>query len=248
MPVLYDPHHLLTELYAISNVPTVVWIDEDDRIVRPNAEAFGTDTFADFTGAESEPHLELVRRWVRYGEVPDPSARGAAARWPTCPRTRCWPACTSGWPPKRTDAGDAATTRPHVLEAGALAPDDLTMWRAGMPLVGEDPFGQDVPRSLRRLEGPGKPGPCPAQGPGDRTGGGAGHRGRRMRVVIDPDLCTGHGRCYALAPSVFGCDDSGFGTVVLDGDLEGDDLRLAELVVANCPERAVLLVDTPPPG
>ena len=29
MPVLYDPHHLLTELYAISNVPTVVWIDED---------------------------------------------------------------------------------------------------------------------------------------------------------------------------------------------------------------------------
>ena len=28
MPVLYDPNHVLTELYAISNVPTVVWIDE----------------------------------------------------------------------------------------------------------------------------------------------------------------------------------------------------------------------------
>ncbi len=50
MPVLYDPQHVLTELYAISNVPTVVWIDGDDRIVRPNAEAFGTDTFTSFTG------------------------------------------------------------------------------------------------------------------------------------------------------------------------------------------------------
>ena len=39
--------------------------------------------------------------------------------------------------------GDAATTRRHVLRAGELAPDDLTIWRAGMPLIGEDPFGQD---------------------------------------------------------------------------------------------------------
>ena len=118
MPVLYDPHHLLTELYAISNVPTVVWIDEDGRIARPNAEAFGTDTFADFTGAESSPHLELVRRWVRHGELPLDAAEAHRR-------------------------GDATTTRSHVLRAGALAPDDLTIWRAGMPLIGEDPFGQD---------------------------------------------------------------------------------------------------------
>ncbi len=37
--------------------------------------------------------------------------------------------------------GDGATTRAHVLRAGELAPDDLTVWRAGMPLLGEDPFG-----------------------------------------------------------------------------------------------------------
>ena len=68
-----------------------------------------------------------------------------------------------------------------------------------------------------------------------------------MRAVIDGDRCTGHGRCYALAPSVFGCDDSGFGEVVLDGDLEGDDLRQAELAAANCPEGAVLLIGPTPP-
>ena len=66
-PVLVDQNHLLTELYAISNVPTVVWIDEDDRIVRPNGVAFGSDLFKDFTGVESGPHLDAVRRWVNDG-------------------------------------------------------------------------------------------------------------------------------------------------------------------------------------
>lgn len=37
--------------------------------------------------------------------------------------------------------GDQEVTRRHVGWAGELAPDDLTVWRAGMPLVGEDPFG-----------------------------------------------------------------------------------------------------------
>jgi hypothetical protein len=55
MPVLYDRHHLVTELYAIPNVPTVVWIDESDRIVRPNAEAFGTDTFGRLALAAARP-------------------------------------------------------------------------------------------------------------------------------------------------------------------------------------------------
>ena len=55
MPVLYDPNHLLTEMYAISNVPTVVWIDEEDRIVRPNGSAFGSDLFTEFTGVELRP-------------------------------------------------------------------------------------------------------------------------------------------------------------------------------------------------
>jgi len=142
MPVLYDPHHLLTELYAISNVPTVVWIDEDGRIARPNAEAFGTDTFADFTGSESSPHLELVRRWVRHGELPldAAEARNAVADLDDDEVLARLHFRIAAEAHRR---GDATTTRSHVLRAGALAPDDLTIWRAGMPLIGEDPFGQD---------------------------------------------------------------------------------------------------------
>jgi peroxiredoxin len=141
MPVLYDQHHLLTELYAISNVPTVVWIDESDRIVRPNAEAFGTDTFADFTGAESAPHLDLVRRWVRTGEVPidEDQARGAVGDLSEDEVLARLHFRVAAEAHRR---GDAITTRLHVDRASALAPDDLTIWRAGMPLVGEDPFGE----------------------------------------------------------------------------------------------------------
>ncbi len=141
MPVLYDPYHLLTELYAISNVPTVVWIDEDDRIARPNGEAFGSDTFADFTGADSSPHKELVRRWVRRGELPmdEHEARNAVADLSDDEVLARLHFRVAGEAHRR---GDADTTRAHVLRAGELAPDDLTVWRAGMPLIGEDPFGQ----------------------------------------------------------------------------------------------------------
>lgn len=61
-----------------------------------------------------------------------------------------------------------------------------------------------------------------------------------MRVEIDTERCTGHGRCYSLAPEVFDCDDRGYGTVLdpeVPPGLEGQ-ARTAE---ANCPERAISL-------
>ena len=117
MPVLYDPQHVLTELYAISNVPTVVWIDGDDRIVRPNAEAFGTDLFSDFTGARSSPHLDLVRRWVHNGEVPleESEARDAVA---DLSEDEVLARLHFRIAAEAHRRGDAATTRTHVLRGG----------------------------------------------------------------------------------------------------------------------------------
>ena len=70
-PVLMDPLHVLTELYAVSNVPSVIWIDENDRIARPNAGEFGTDMFSEITGITRAGHMDAVRAWVRTGAVPD---------------------------------------------------------------------------------------------------------------------------------------------------------------------------------
>ncbi len=60
-----------------------------------------------------------------------------------------------------------------------------------------------------------------------------------MRVVIDADLCQGQGRCFSIAPSVFGFDELGSGVVLVTGELGEGELELARLAEANCPEHAV---------
>jgi hypothetical protein len=140
MPVLYDPQHLLTELYAISNVPTVVWIDEDDRIARPIGAAHGTDLFAEFTGILAGPHLDEIRRWVTDGRLPlteDEARLAVDDLSPDEVMARLHFRVAS----EAHRVGDEATTRRHLTVASDLAPDDLTIWRAAMPLLGEDPFG-----------------------------------------------------------------------------------------------------------
>jgi hypothetical protein len=139
-PVLIDPNHLLTELYAISNVPTVIWIDEDERIVRPNGVAFGTDMFKEFTGVEAGPHMDALRRWVRQGEIPiaPEAARGAVgdrSADEVAARLHFRVAAEA----RRQGATDVA--RAHFDRAGELAPDDWTIRRAALPLTGADPFG-----------------------------------------------------------------------------------------------------------
>ena len=63
------------------------------------------------------------------------------------------------------------------------------------------------------------------------------------KVRINPDVCAGHGRCYAVAPDVFDADDRGHGMVVAEGELTADQLSAAELAIANCPEQAITLQD-----
>ncbi len=64
-----------------------------------------------------------------------------------------------------------------------------------------------------------------------------------MKLQIDPARCQGHGRCYDLAPDLFGDDDEGFGTVLGGGVVPPASDREARLAVANCPERAIDLVE-----
>jgi hypothetical protein len=146
-PSLVDTRHALADLYNIVNVPTILWIDERGRIVRPNDVAFGTDTFNPITGLEAARHLAALRAWVR-GEAPAmPEARVRALQ--TLP--------TDGDQQARAEFGlgewlfsrgrtDAAAR--HFVRAGELAPHDFTIRRGTMPMRGIDPMGREF-REMR---------------------------------------------------------------------------------------------------
>lgn len=140
-PVLIDSEHLLTELYAISNVPTVVWIDGDDRIVRPNGVAFGTDLFKDFTGIDAGPHLDLVRDWVNAGDEPLAASTPERVAVEDLNDDEVLARLHFRVAVHARRSGDNDTASRHFELAGRLAPHDFTIRRATLPLVGDDPFG-----------------------------------------------------------------------------------------------------------
>jgi ferredoxin len=59
-----------------------------------------------------------------------------------------------------------------------------------------------------------------------------------MRLRIDTEVCTGHGRCYSLAPELFESDDYGHGRLIVD-EVPAELSPRAELARANCPEQAI---------
>lgn len=63
-----------------------------------------------------------------------------------------------------------------------------------------------------------------------------------MRIVVDPDVCTGHGRCWSLAAEVYDSDDDGYcATRALDVPPGLEDK--ARLGARNCPEQAITVYD-----
>jgi ferredoxin len=59
-----------------------------------------------------------------------------------------------------------------------------------------------------------------------------------MKVFVDPDKCTGHGRCYSLAPAVFAADDLGH-CLIERNEVPPELADAARLGAANCPEGAI---------
>ena len=61
-----------------------------------------------------------------------------------------------------------------------------------------------------------------------------------MKVRVDADACTGHGRCYALVPDVFDSDDEGHSVVRFGSDDIPVGLEeVARMAAMNCPEKAI---------
>jgi hypothetical protein len=155
-PSLIDTRHVLADLYHIVNVPTIVWIDERARIVRPNDVGFGTDTFKHITGLESAKPLAALRAWVG-GETPaftETEVRGLQ-RLPTRDDQQARAEFALGeWLARRGRAEAAAR---HFARAGELAPHDFTIRRGTMPLRGIDPMGPEFRRMLGEWTAAGHP-------------------------------------------------------------------------------------------
>jgi ferredoxin len=64
-----------------------------------------------------------------------------------------------------------------------------------------------------------------------------------LRIELDRAVCTGHGRCYVLAPDVFAPDDAGNGTVLRPVVDSAGDCAAASLASDSCPEGAITLIE-----
>jgi ferredoxin len=59
-----------------------------------------------------------------------------------------------------------------------------------------------------------------------------------VKVVIDYDSCTGHGRCYRVAPAIFEADEDERGRVRVPL-VPTDESELLDRAVKLCPEQAI---------
>lgn len=150
----------MADLYRIINVPTVVWIDECGRIVRPNDVAFGNDAFTAMHGIESGPHLNALRRWVKENTLPlDEQTVRALQILPTPEEQLGRTEFSLAWYLHRT--GHPAAAERHFVRAGQLAPHDFTIRRGSMPIRGMDPMGPDFADLYTEWVQAGRPYYCP---------------------------------------------------------------------------------------
>ena len=121
-------------------MPTVIWIDEDGRIARPNDVSFGSNKLKAMTGIDSEQHLKRLRAWVR-GEGPamTPSEVRAHQELPTAEEQEARAEFTLAW--WLSQEGHKDDAERHFVRAGELAPHDLTIGRGSMPIRGLNPMG-----------------------------------------------------------------------------------------------------------
>ncbi len=161
-PVLVDTERSFADAYGLTNVPAVVWVDESRQVVRNPTTEFSDDAFTEIHGFESGPHLDALRRWVRDGELPtDPALAGKPLDELSSDQQQARAEFRLFVELRRR--GEDAAAAEHLSKADALAPDDLTIWRAGMKLQGEDPFGAEFfDRYSEWLER--HPGPLQAKG------------------------------------------------------------------------------------
>jgi len=157
-PVAVDTAHLTAERYGITNVPSVVWVDEQDRIVKPPTIAPGDNQFVDFTKIDAEQHHDLLRAWVRDGVLPDSAQADPVERTDDEQLALAHRRIAA----HHQSAGRTDAAKRHLAIAQDLAPWDWTVRRAGIAMTGGDPFlGEEFTSFWEEWDASGRPGYTP---------------------------------------------------------------------------------------
>ena len=65
-----------------------------------------------------------------------------------------------------------------------------------------------------------------------------------MKIRVDAEQCTGHGRCYRLAPDLLTYDDEGYVSIRGQAiEVPDDQLEFAGEAEGTCPEGAITLIE-----
>lgn len=153
--MVVDSDHRLTEAYGLRNVPTVVWIDEHDRIVRRPDQQYADRTWFEFHQTAPEPHLDALEAWVRHDRLPEGEDAKVSSKAPTADEQlgrlyfRLAVHLLRG--------GDEPGAKRNFDRAVELAPMDWTIRRGSMPLRGSDPFGEEFFAFMAEWDAAGRP-------------------------------------------------------------------------------------------
>jgi ferredoxin len=65
-----------------------------------------------------------------------------------------------------------------------------------------------------------------------------------VKLYVDPEQCTGHGRCYKLAPDLLSPDEEGFVSIRGEAiEVPPGQVEFAEEAEGTCPEGAIPLLE-----
>jgi len=157
-PVAVDTAHVTAERFGITNVPSVVWVDEDDNIVKPPTIAPGDNQFVEFTQIDAEQHHDLLRAWVRDGVLPE----SAGAEGPERTNDELLALAHRRIASHHQRAGRTDAAKVQLAVARHLAPWDWTVRRGGIAMTGGDPFlGEEFTSFWEQWDASGRPGYTP---------------------------------------------------------------------------------------
>ena len=155
-PALVDVDGLAADAFDVVNVPTVVWLDADGRIARPQDSQTATDRFRDWNHLSAEASYRALRRWVLDGDAGlTPAEVREHLRLPTEDDQRARAETRlAGW---LAANGHRDAAERHFAAAAEAAPFNVALRRGAMPQRGIDPFGDEYFRLAGELAEAGVP-------------------------------------------------------------------------------------------